>query len=104
MIPLTMSNNLSGSGLWALGSRLWALGRRSLGARRPRLQAGSPEARSPKPLLVLFAERLDLDVHACRQVELHQRVHRLRCRFEDVDQPLVRADLELLPRLLVDVG
>src|SRR5262252_4395389 len=54
-------------------------------------------------LSVLLAKRLDLDVDAGGKIELHQRVHRLRRRLEDVDEPLVRADLELLPRLLVDV-
>src|SRR5215208_1180563 len=49
------------------------------------------------------AERLDLDVDARGQVELHQRVDGLRRRVEDVHQALVRADLELLARLLVDV-
>src|SRR5260370_26958080 len=29
-------------------------------------------------LLMLFAERLDLHIHSRRQIELHQRVHRLR--------------------------
>ena len=38
-----------------------------------------------------------------RELELHQRVDRLRRRIEDVDQALVRAGLELLARLLVDV-
>ena len=51
----------------------------------------------------LLLERLDLDVHAGRQIELHQRVHRLLGRLEDVDQPLVGADLERLARLLVHV-
>ena len=46
---------------------------------------------------------LDLDVDARRQIELHQRVERLLGRLEDVEQALVRADLELLARLLVDV-
>src|SRR3954468_3056994 len=54
-------------------------------------------------LLVFFPERLDLDVHAGGQVELHHTGPRLRRRLEDVDQPLVRADLELLTRFLVDV-
>src|SRR6187455_1681947 len=40
-------------------------------------------------LLVFLAKRLDLDVHARGEVELHQRVDRLRRRLEDVDQPLV---------------
>src|SRR5581483_3021358 len=46
---------------------------------------------------------LDLDVDAGREVELAERVDRLLGRLEDVEQTLVRADLELLPRLLVDV-
>src|SRR5215212_5540486 len=50
------------------------------------------------------AERLDLDIDARGQVELHERVHGLRRRVEDVHQTLVRADLELLARLLIDVG
>src|SRR6476646_7520491 len=65
------------------------------------------ESRVPSPesrlLAVFLAEGLDLHVDTSRQIELHQRVDRLRGRLEDVDQPLVRADLELLARLLVDV-
>jgi hypothetical protein len=38
-----------------------------------------------------------------RQIELHQRVHRLRRRVLYVQQTLVRAHLELFARLLVDV-
>ena len=34
---------------------------------------------------------------------MHERVHRLRRCLEDVDQALVRAHLEVLARLLVDV-
>src|SRR6185295_5078006 len=47
--------------------------------------------------------KLDLDVDACSQVELHQRVHGLGCRIDDVQKPLVRADFELFATLLVDV-
>src|SRR6476661_940760 len=47
--------------------------------------------------------QFDLDVHAGGQIELHQRVDRLRRRLNDVEQPLVRSHLELLARLLVDV-
>src|SRR3954452_9011005 len=44
----------------------------------------------------------DLDVDARRQmVEPLERVDRLRRRLMDVDQPLVRADLEVLTRVLV---
>src|SRR5690606_16257325 len=46
---------------------------------------------------------LDFDVDAGRQVELHQRVHGLRGRIDDVEDTLVRADFKLLARLLVDV-
>src|SRR3954462_14735541 len=59
--------------------------------------------RTLRTLFVLLAKRLDLDVDAGRQIELHQRVDRLRGRLENVDQPLVRPDLELLARLLVHV-
>jgi hypothetical protein len=51
----------------------------------------------PKPL------ELDLDVDACGEVELHKCVDRLRCRIDDIEEPLVRAHLELLTALLVDV-
>src|SRR5512145_3165282 len=47
--------------------------------------------------------QLDLDVDAGRQVELHEGIDRLRRRIDDVEQPLVRAHLELLAALLVDV-
>src|SRR5215467_853242 len=47
---------------------------------------------------------LDLDIYAGGKIELHQRVHRLRRRIDDIEQPLVRAHLELLTALLVDVG
>jgi hypothetical protein len=46
---------------------------------------------------------LDLDVHARGEIELHQRVHRLGRGVDDVEEPLVRPDLELLATLLVDV-
>src|ERR1700728_2960768 len=47
---------------------------------------------------------LDLNVHAGGEVELHQRVHRLRSRFHDVQQAAVGPNLELLAAFLVDVG
>src|SRR5215210_1039420 len=47
---------------------------------------------------------LDLDVDACREVEPHQRVDRLRRGRMDVDQALVRAHLEVLARVLVLEG
>src|SRR3954451_23312965 len=45
--------------------------------------------------------QLDLDVDARRQVETHERVDRLRRGVEDSDEPLVRAHLEVLARVLV---
>ena len=45
---------------------------------------------------------LDLDVDARGKRESHQGVHRLGRGVEDVDQPLVGADLELLAAVLVD--
>src|SRR2546422_5669115 len=50
-----------------------------------------------------MASKFDLDIDARRQLEAHQRVHRLRGRVQDVDQALVRPDLELLRRVLIDV-
>src|SRR5712691_8032961 len=48
--------------------------------------------------------QLDLDVDAGGEIELHQRIDGLRRRIDDVEHPLVRADLELLARFLVDMG
>src|SRR6185312_1900298 len=47
--------------------------------------------------------QLDFDVDARGEVELHQRVHRLRSRVNDIEQALMRAHFELLAALLVDV-
>src|SRR3954471_21105703 len=47
--------------------------------------------------------QLDLDVHAGGEIELHQRVNRLRRWLHDVEQPFVRPHLKLLARLLVDM-
>ena len=47
--------------------------------------------------------QLDFHVHAGSQIQLHQRVDRLRRRLHNVKHTLVRADFELLARLLVDM-
>src|SRR5215212_10853227 len=48
------------------------------------------------------SDELNLDIDARRQViQALQRVHRLRGGLQDVDQPLVRADLEVFARVLV---
>src|SRR5437763_16757832 len=44
---------------------------------------------------------LDLDVHARRQGQTLQLLHGLRRRIEDVEKPLVREHLEVLPAVLV---
>src|SRR3990170_637421 len=44
---------------------------------------------------------LQFDVDAGRKIESLERVHRLRRRVDDVEQPLVRAHLEVLARVLV---
>src|ERR1700760_1762025 len=54
-------------------------------------------------LSVVIASTALLDVHvdAGRQVDAHERVDRLGRRVEDVDEPLVRAHLEVLAAVLV---
>src|ERR1700761_6022911 len=47
--------------------------------------------------------QLNLDVDASGEVELHQGINGLGRRIDDVQEPLMRADFELLARLLVDV-
>ena len=47
--------------------------------------------------------QLDLHVDAGRQLELHQRIHRLVGRIHDVHEALVGAQLELVARVLVGV-
>src|SRR5258707_9259923 len=54
----------------------------------------------PRMPLAMSLE-LDLDVDPGRKIELHQLVDRLRRRAQDVDEALVRADLEVLARVLV---
>src|SRR5256885_564839 len=53
-------------------------------------------------LFLMASLELDLDVDARRKVQLHERVDRLLRRVVYVDEPLVRSDLELLARILVD--
>src|SRR5450830_1679256 len=62
-----------------------------------------PTLRPINPILIA-ASHLDFDVDARSQRESHQGVDRLRGRLQDVDEPLMRADLELFPAVLVDEG
>src|SRR5271169_4014881 len=63
----------------------------------------APNKENPSPTLVRSPLKLDFDIDAGGQVELHQRVDRLRRRVDDVEHPLVGANLELLARFLVDM-
>src|SRR5882724_8169310 len=53
------------------------------------------------PNALLLAKCFNLDVHASRQVELHQSIHRLLRRLENIEQPLMRPQFKLLARFLV---
>src|SRR5687768_17290707 len=68
-------------------SKIWVI---------PSLRPMIPDISSP---LV----HLDLDVHPGRQIQLGEGVDGLRARIEDVDDALVRLQLELLAALLVHV-
>src|SRR2546425_7544002 len=54
-------------------------------------------------MLSLSSKSFDLYIHTRGQVELHQRIDRLWCRIENVHQTLVRPDLKLFARFLIDV-
>src|SRR5471032_1641090 len=56
-----------------------------------------------RPHLNSSTLELDLDVDAGGEVELHQRVHGLRRRVDDVQEALMGAHLELFAALLIDV-
>src|SRR5215831_2971721 len=60
-------------------------------------------AMRPVRMGIASAVQLDVDVDAGGEIELHQRIHGLWRRLDDVEHALVGADLELLARLLVDV-
>src|SRR5258705_3389699 len=47
--------------------------------------------------------QLNLHIDAGGEIELHQRVDRLRRRLHDIEQPFIGPHLKLLARLLVDV-
>ena len=67
----------------------------------PRLPIGNRQLAIGNVLLP--AERLDFDIDTGWKVQLHQRVDCLRRRIENVHQTLMRSDLKLFARLLVDV-
>src|SRR5436190_17530406 len=63
----------------------------------------TPNDRRPTTLFMLFTECFDLHIHSSRKIELHQRIHGLRRWIENVQQTLVRTNLELFARFLVHV-
>src|SRR5579871_2039856 len=63
---------------------------------------GPPTANDQR-LFMFLPEGLDLHVHTRRQVQLHQGIDGLLRGFEDVEQALVRPDLESLAGLFVHV-
>src|SRR5438093_251079 len=83
---------------------------------RSRTQACGPTRRMPHTLRLVagrgrraatvigMALELDLDIDPGRKIELRQGIDGLGRRIQDVEEPLVGADLELLAGLLVHVG
>src|SRR5690242_7290021 len=57
-----------------------------------------------RPYLFAAAKRLDLYVYARRQIQLHQRIHRVLRRLKNIEQALVGPDFKLLPALFIHVG
>ena len=64
---------------------------------------GRPQKKSPRKGLPNDSG-LHVQIDTRGDLGLFQRVHGLARGLRDIDDPLVRANLELLPRLLVDVG
>src|SRR6056297_496143 len=59
---------------------------------------------TPERNITLPSSNRNLHVHARREIELHQRVHGLRGGVDNIEKPLVSADLELVTGFLVHVG
>src|SRR4029079_18398488 len=90
------------------------LGRSPYGAKanlaRSRVERGIPvviQAPTRPPSIAALEPgrsiQLDLDVHARRQLQAHQGIDRLVGRVDDVHEPLVGAQLELIAGVLVGV-
>ncbi len=67
------------------------------------LQAQFPRQATPQLFFNCRLLQLDFDVHASRQVQLHQGVNSFISWVNDVHQPLVRTDFELDTAGLIDV-
>ena len=66
---------------------------------------GGHDQLSIAPRLSVFRSALQLDLHIDTrgEIKFHQRIDRLRRWIDDIEQPLVGADLELLATLLVNM-
>src|SRR5690348_12897495 len=56
----------------------------------------------PTPTVGYPSLQLDFDIHTSGQIQACQRLYCSRGWLDDVDEPLVRAHLELLARVFVD--
>ena len=54
-------------------------------------------------LVQALSSDFDFNVNAAGQFQLHQRIYRFAAGREDINQALVRAELELLPALFIHV-
>ena len=99
-----------------LARRILASGRERTSVRRPDFAPGESGTRTslcaigpsqnptrPGSRAVAGSVQFDLDVDAGGQIELHQRVHGLVGRIDDIHQTLVRTNFILIARILVDV-
>lgn len=76
----------------------------TIGELKARGKTIQPEAAKLARLLFGLARRgLDFDVHARRQAQLVESLNGFGGRLNNVDQALVRPNLELLARFLVDM-
>src|SRR5947209_6330640 len=90
-IPAIFAISISSQrGVFAIGWGSFGVGQR-------------PTTEDQRLLMRFLAEGLDFHVHASRQIEFHQRIYGLRRGLENIEQTLMRTNLELLARFLVDV-
>ena len=73
---------------------------------------GEPRLPSPKnggrtipltlPSSLAAILKLDFYINACRQIQASEAFNGLGSRFHDINEPLVRANLKLLPAILIN--
>src|ERR1700686_2202984 len=97
-IPVTLAISFSVPA-WLADYFTAAIGWVSYSSNRDRERPTTNDQR----LFMFLAKRLNLHIHARRQIELHQRIDCLLRRLQNIEQPLVGADFKLLPRFLIDM-